>query len=125
MYWIAFQPRPEAQDAAAMGDACTALGWWALQFTPRVAQLEQAVLLEVSTSERLFGGRQSLLDHVFQAVRPVEPVHMAHAPTALLALAYLQVDTSNGYPAPDLLPLATLTNAHVHLTILERIGCRY
>ncbi|MBP6612438.1 MAG: hypothetical protein KA197_03375, partial [Aquabacterium sp.] len=36
------------------------LGWWALQFTPRVAQLEEAVVLECHASERLFGGREAL-----------------------------------------------------------------
>jgi len=142
MYWIALQPRLEAEGAPVPGassasssshaaerasvrdDALTALGWWALQFTPRVAQLEQAVLLEVSASERLFGGRQPLLDHVFRAVCPVQPLRAAHAPTALLALAYLQVDAADTYPAPDLLALSTLAEAHAHLATLERIGCR-
>jgi protein ImuB len=142
MYWIALRPQPEAEGAyapdassAASGthtaehasmraNALTALGWWALQFTPRVAHLEQAVLLEVSASERLFGGRQPLLDHLFQAVCPLQPLRLAHAPTSLLALAYLQVDAAEAYPVPDLLPLATLAEAHAHLATLERIGCR-
>ncbi len=142
MYWIALQPQPEAQGVPAPGagsassnpqvlehasvrdDALTALGWWALQFTPRVAQLGQAVLLEVSASERLFGGRQPLLDHLFQVACPVQPLRSAHAPSALLALAYLQVDAADAYPAPDLLPLATLAQAQAHLATLERIGCR-
>ena len=52
MFWIALWPRPDAPDApdaavvALPQDATAALGWWALQFTPRVAQLGQAVLLE-------------------------------------------------------------------------------
>ena len=129
MFWIALWPRPDTPDtadaaAALPHDASAALGWWALQFTPRVAQLEQAVLLEVSASERLFGGRQPLLAYLLQAAQSVMPVQSAHAPTALLALAYLQVDTSNGSPAPDLLPLATLAEARAHLPTLERIGCR-
>ncbi len=124
MYWIALQPQPEAQDASAQADALMALGWWGLQFTPRVAQREQAVVLEVSASERLFGGRQPLLDHLFGAARPVQPVRMAHAATALLALAYLQLDADAVYPAPDLLPLVTLADAQAHLATLERIGCR-
>ncbi len=36
------------------------LGWWALQFTPRVAQLEEAVVLEYRASERLSGRAQAL-----------------------------------------------------------------
>lgn len=127
MFWIALWPRPDTPEDAAVAlphDACAALGWWALQFTPRVAQLEQAVLLEVSASERLFGGRDVLRTHLLQAVQSVLPVQSAHASTALLALAYLQVGTHNGYPAPDLLPLATLAEARAHLPTLERIGCR-
>jgi len=128
MFWIALWPRPDAPDAAVEAlpqDATAALGWWALQFTPRVAQLGQAVLLEVSASERLFGGRDALLGHLLQAVQSVLPVQSAHAPTALLALAYLQVDTHNGYLTPDQLPLATLAEARAHLPTLERIGCRH
>ena len=126
MFWIALQPRPDTPDAAPAlpQDASTALGWWALQFTPRVAAVGPAVLLEVSSSERLFGGRQLLLEHLLQAVQAVVPVQSAQAPTALLALAYLQVDTPEAWPAPDLLPLATLAEARVHLPTLERIGCR-
>ena len=37
-----------------------ALAVWALQFTPRVAIAEEAVLLEVAASLRLFGGRAAL-----------------------------------------------------------------
>lgn len=126
MFWIALWPRPDTPDAAAAlpHDASTALAWWALQFTPRVAHLEQAVLLEVSASERLFGGRELLRVHLLQAVQSVMPVQSAHASTALLALAYLQVGTENGSPAPDLLPLATLAEARAHLPTLERLGCR-
>lgn len=125
MFWIALQPRPEADTEAPLpDDARAALGWWALQFTPRVALQAQAVLLEVSASERLFGGREPLLAHLLQSPRPVAAVQLAHAPTALLALAYLQVDTTAGLPAPDLLPLATLAEAQAHLATLERIGCR-
>lgn len=63
MHWIALQPQPEAQPPdglAGLADVWSALGWWALQFTPRVARLDDAVLLEVSASERLWGGRARL-----------------------------------------------------------------
>lgn len=136
MYWIALQAQPDAarsvptegscggSDAGlpAVADAATALGWWALQFTPKVARMEQAVLLEVSASERLFGGRTALLDRIFQSSRPVDPVRMARAPTALLALARLQVDRFAAR-SPDQLPLATLAAAGPHLATLERLGC--
>ena len=113
MHWIALQAQPEracaqapsglgtgVADTAGLADATTALGWWALQFTPRVALAGPAVLLEVSASERLFGGRQPLLDHLFQVACPVQPLRSAHAPSALLALAYLQPEplcTQLGY----------------------------
>ena len=89
MHWIALQAPPDAllsgvdpgmaqavADAGAFrpADAATALGWWALQFTPKVAQLGQALLLEVSASERLFGGRELLVAHVLAAERPVDAV---------------------------------------------------
>lgn len=126
MFWIALQPRSEDSPAALPlpQDAATALGWWALQFTPRVAVLGAVVVLEVSASERLFGGRAFLLARLLQDVQVLMPVQSAQAPTALLALAYLQVDTAAGYPVPDQLPLATLAEARAHLPTLERIGCR-
>lgn len=135
MYWLALQPQPDdatppragnpSDDAgpAALTDAHAALGWWALQFTPRVVCLEQAVLLEVSASERLFGGRQQLVDRILGAPRPVPSVRMAQAATALLALAQLQL-APDAYRGPDPLPLATLAEARPHLATLERIGCR-
>ena len=55
MYWIALLPSLEER---------TAWGWRALQFTPRVAQVDEALLLEVSASEMLWGGRQQLLHYL-------------------------------------------------------------
>ena len=71
MHWIALQPASEAPDSPAptLVDLHAALGWWALQFTPLVARVEDALVLEVSGSERLFGGRDALLQRLF-AARP-------------------------------------------------------
>ena len=73
MHWIAL-PLPGDTGAApahlrAFSLAHTeAAGWWALRFTPRVALLDgEAVLLEVSTTERLWGGRDHLLGQVLSA----------------------------------------------------------
>ena len=52
MYWIALLPSHE--------DERCAWGWRALQFTPRVAQVEEALVLEASAALRLWGGRQRL-----------------------------------------------------------------
>lgn len=86
-------PAPDAApDALALADAAIALGWWALRFTPRVVLQDTVVLLEVSASERLFGGRRQLIARLLAEPRPVAHVRMAQADTALLALARLQVD---------------------------------
>ena len=57
MHWIALQWQPEGLSAEA-------LGWWALQFTPRVAWVDEALLLEVSACERLWGGRLGLMRQI-------------------------------------------------------------
>lgn len=120
MHWIALQP---GREPAA--DDLLALGWWALRFTPRVAlpQQAQAVLLEVSASERLFGGWRQLVSRLLGPERPLERIELARAPTALLALARLQAGPAAGRD-PDQLPLHTLAEAQPHLATLERIGCR-
>ena len=138
MHWIALQALPDAapdgsepdpapaspvSSALALADALTALGWWALQFTPHVAQVDQALVLEVSASERLFGGREPLLAAMLAAAQPVGPLRHAQAATSLLALALLQRGAPDS-TRPDELPLATLAEAQAHLITLERIGCR-
>lgn len=134
MHWIALQPlsdvsqagiAPCAQEEAALREA---LGWWALQFTPRVALQDEAVLLEVSGSERLFGGREALLRRVLQPDEAVvRTASWAQGATALLALARLRWQLQQGPAAvplpPDLLPLHTLSAAREHLPTLARLGC--
>lgn len=140
-HWIALLPgwAPDAgqpQDAVAEtppGPSLQAqLGWWALQFTPRVACLEDAVVLEVSASERLFGGAQALCERVRQgAMRLVAdaPLRMAHAPTALgaLALARGERRTPDAAGWPLLLsglPLQALSEVARHAPTLAPLGCR-
>jgi len=114
-------------EAAALVDPDTALAWWALRFTPLVARLEGALVLEVSGSERLFGGRKALLQRLFandapaQAVAPTHSLSHAQGPTALLALARLWTQSPD---APiDALPLHSLVAARPHLPTLLRLGC--
>lgn len=121
--------------------------WWALQFTPRVARVEdEALLLEVSATERLWGGREALLAQLqlrgpawpleAAASSPesgepgapgAQPTPFAQAPTSLQALALLRLRLA-GQPVPrhlpDGLPLHTLTALHPHLPSLARMGCR-
>jgi protein ImuB len=118
MYWIALLPPHE--------DERTAWGWRALQFTPRVARVEEAVLLEVAASEQLFGGRKRLL-HDLLAGTELPPVQWACGSTSLVALALLRLkQRGSARPANgiDGLPIAVLSAAAEHLALLERIGCR-
>ena len=129
MHWIALQPPPEpadraASDPATPADMPTALAWWALQFTPLVARVEAALVLEVSNSERLFGGRAALLQRLFDA--PLAQAVHAHAQgeTSLLALGRLWTQLPGAAELPiDHLPLHTLAAARPHLPTLHRLGC--
>jgi protein ImuB len=118
MYWIALQASPD-EDA-------TAWAWRALQFTPRVAVVDEAILLEAGASERLFGGRKRLLRQLLKDDCPLRWEAWAAASSALVALSLLRLKRS-GQPAPaclpDDLPLSTFTAAAPHLGTLERIGC--
>jgi len=121
MHWIALQPQPEVGDLS-LPDAQAALGWWALQFTPKVAQLGHALVLEISASERLWGGRQALVQHIFKKNKPVAGVLLAQGATSLVAFARLQTAELT-HTAPDDLPLTALAAAAPHLATLARLGC--
>ena len=85
MYWIALSPKPET------GSDRTAWTWWALRFTPRVAWVEEeALLLEVSGSLRLFGGRKDLLKLLLSAQDELGAVQWAAGATSPVALALLR-----------------------------------
>ncbi len=115
MHWIALLPSPDDERAA--------WGWRALRFTPRVAAVDEALLLEVGASQRLFGGRVRLLRRL---LKKPDALPWAEGPTALVALALLRLKLrEEAAPAhvPDDLPLATLSAAATHRATLERIGC--
>jgi protein ImuB len=103
-------------------DVDKALAWWALQFTPMVARVEQSLVLEVSGSERLFGGRAALLQRLFADCPPTVVLDYAQGETALLALARLWAQAPHA--SLQALPLHTLVAARPHLPTLERLGCR-
>lgn len=125
MHWIALQPAHEpapaaVDDATTLVDAHAAWVWRALQFTPLVAQVERALVLEVSHSERLFGGRAALLQRLLAEDAPA--LHAsAEGATSLLALARLWAGMPHA--SIDSLPLHTLAAARTHLPTLERLGC--
>ena len=103
MHWIALQPLPpEAENlgtdlGAHLVDDLVRLGWQALQFSPKVARvrlgedLGEALVMEVTASERLFGGRAALLERMFKPGGPLCRTRRARAATALAALAKLQL----------------------------------
>lgn len=117
MYWIALQPTPSAD--------ATAWGWHALQFTPRVAHVAEALLLEAGASERLFGGRKRLLKRLLDSGELACDAWAAGA-TSIAALSVLRLK-KKGQACPPLLPddlpLWTVDAAQPHLHTLERIGC--
>jgi protein ImuB len=118
MYWIALLPSNDEERSAWT--------WRSLQYTPRVAQVDEALLLEASGSLRLWGGRKRLLQ---QLLLPGElaPCHWADASTALKALGLLRLQVDRAPAArlrTDDMPLTTLSASRKHLGTLERIGCR-
>ncbi|WP_313075053.1 DNA polymerase Y family protein [Melaminivora sp.] len=137
MHWLAWLPPPlEPGVAPHPGQPWQSRGWWALRFTPRVAWLEEALVLEVSATERLWGGRQRLRA-LLQSQAPHAQPHAevggpeascwAEAPTAWQALALLRLQ-QEGCPVPRRLPhdlpIDTLSALRPHAQALAQLGCR-
>jgi len=123
MQWIALRWLPDAPADLSP----ETLGWWALQFTPRVAWLDEALVIEVSACERLWGGQQSLM-RLMSAWNPAPStrIQKVQGATSLIALARLRLFALGEAPASDMLaglPLHTLTVARPHLDLLARMGC--
>ncbi|MDO8756218.1 MAG: DNA polymerase Y family protein [Polaromonas sp.] len=137
MRWIALQAsiRPDAAspliDAAA---AQQALACMALGYTPRVALVDEAVLMEVSGSLRLFGGLARLAQQMaqqasqfFEKNKVMAHMEQAQGATSLIALGRLRQCRAQPEAAAARvadLPMHTLTAARTHLDVLERVGCR-
>ena len=100
MLWSALLlPCPD--DASpAIEAARQALAVWALQFTPRVAVADEAVLMEVAGSVRLFGGRRALAERVWHEGSELGVQRVAWAPNSLAALALARGGIDNGWCAP-------------------------
>jgi protein ImuB len=121
MLWVALQALLES-GSSQLADRITSIGWWALQFTPNVARVDDTLLLELSASERLWRGRAQLLRRIQESSKSITAVRLARGPTSLVAVARLQ-DTGLARSKPDDLPLSALAAARPHLATLERIGC--
>lgn len=133
MLWSAILLPPCASDPKSpkppSPDALRAVAVWALQFSPRVTVSEDAVLMEVEASTRLFGGKRALRDRVVAEADELGAVQVAWASTSLAAHALARCGIENGFkrPLPDLLdrlPMACLSAVLPHETTLAQTGCR-
>ena len=102
---------------------------WALQFTPRVAKTDHAVLLEVEQSMRLFGGEQNVHQLVETGAAELGVSRLAWGPTSLAALAFARVGIRDGFAGPlakvlDPLPFECLDAVSAYGATLVRLGCR-
>lgn len=115
---------------AGTGDAARALTLWAQGFTPRVTRLDDAVLMDVSASLRLFGGAAALRVRVQAEATELGAARIAWAPNALAALALARAGVADPATDPTLaaaldpLPLAVLSASAPHRQTLAHIGCR-
>lgn len=155
MFWLALKHSPDpppfgtGAGAGAVADSGTAppadipdipdipgsmgstdstwLGLWALQFSPRVAWVEEAWLLEASTTLRLWGGPSGLIRQVrerFACLGLPGQLQCHPAPSALAALASWRTGTHLAPPTWHLgtLPLHALSAARPHVQVFGRLG---
>jgi protein ImuB len=122
---------PPSEDAPRPIEPATlqALAIWALQFTPRVALADDAVLMEVEASLRLFGGKRALRERVWGEGQELGVGQLAWAPNSLAALALARAGRENGLRGPleallDALPMTVLSAVRPHALTLAHIGCR-
>ena len=124
-HWLALRCQPP-------DGADTWLGSWALQFTPRVLWLEDAWLLDVAPTLRLWGGLDRLMPRMTDSLKEgsvCRGVQVALGPTARAALARWRAEQwwaqGDGLPTRAqllTLPLHTLTPARAHTAVLARLG---
>ena len=129
MLWSALKLSNTEEPLASTDPALQALAVWALQFTPRVAIAEAAVLLEVAASLRLFGGQAALRERLWPGAQELGATALAWAPNALASLALARAGVEDGLRAPlatllDPLPLGVLSALRPHGQTLSHIGCR-
>jgi protein ImuB len=126
LLWIALLPGEASSSRDQETLDALPLAWWASQFTPRVALLDEGVVLEVHASQRLFGGSQNLKRLVVQGAARLGWARWACGPTALATLARAR----HGRPTKgrsnrlDELPLSTISAVRAHEATLSRLGCQ-
>lgn len=134
MLWVALilppSPTEDPQAPPAVSpDALRGLAVWCLQFTPRVARMEDAVVMEVAASLRLFRGRAALQARLADEAPDLGVCSIGWAPTATAALILARCGISGLgerllQAVLDPLPLDALTAASTHAASLNRAGVR-
>jgi protein ImuB len=128
---ISTEPGQALLEPAALQQAVASI---ALGFSPRVALLDEAVLVDVSGSLRLFGGLARLMQlleqrllEFFESNALQAQIRRAQGATSLIAIGRLRLIGEKPQAARQRvadLPMHTLTAARPHLGVLARIGCR-
>jgi len=126
LFWIALLPEEASSSPDDTSLDALSLAWWALQFTPRVALLDEGVVMEVHASQRLFGGSQNLKRLVVQGAASLGWTRWACGPTALATLARARYGrpTKGKSNRLDELPLSTISAVQAHEATLSRLGCQ-
>jgi len=129
MLWAALLLPPRPDGTPPFNDALHGLAIWALQFAPRVAVVQEAVVMEVEASVRLFRGKRALRDRVFTESKELDVCSLAWAPTSLGAVALARAGRENGFRRPleellDDLSMETLSATERHHTTLTQLGCK-
>lgn len=131
MWWAALLFPLRCDGTPPPIDALLGPAAWALQFTPRVAVVEEAVVMELQASVRLFGGRRTLRERLRNAVAELGATSLAWAPNSLAALAFGRAGHEglhHGAPPAlaarlDALPLHALSATRPHRSTLAQLGC--
>jgi protein ImuB len=129
MLWAALLLPPVDDTPTSSDDQLLGLGTWAMQFSPRVAVVDEAVVMEVEASVRLFRGKRALRDRVVTESKDLGVTSVAWAPTSLAAVALARAGKENGFRKPldellNELPMQTVTATAPHLTTLSQLGCK-
>ncbi len=129
MLWAALRLPPGPNGTPTSDEVLRGVAIWALQFTPRVAISEEAVLMEVEACTRLFGGKRALRDRLAQEGADQGVIALAWATNSLAAHALARAGIENGFKRPldellDGLPMMVLSAVRPHEGTLSRLGCR-
>jgi protein ImuB len=127
MHWAALLTDAGSDSSLPIDPSGVAV--WALQFTNRVAQKDQAVLLEVEQSLRLFGGEDHVHELIQSGASELGITRLAWAPTSLAALSCARVGIRDGFAAPltkmlDAMPFQCIDAVNAHGATLVRLGCK-